>query len=292
MITSILVLRFISSFLVGGIFSLVGSLLQSLTQNDLADPGTLGLNAFILIWPLFAVILGVSSDDLNLYSLIFFMSGFLIFILILNIFFKKAMSKNTFSIDKSFILMGICINLFLGSLMSFIHFCMMAINRPFPTYLWYGDFRIVKSWYIIPLIIVYVSLYSYAVKNAKNFQFLTFGTNLSKSFNIPFQKLFFTSLFFIIVSLGVISCLFGMFSFVSLLFPHLFRTIPFFKYNLEKELYWGPVLGGSIFSIFDQFTYHFNPLGVEFPIGIIFSSIGPTLLIFILVKRQIYERNA
>lgn len=275
-------MRILASFLTGALFSLMGSVLQGLTQNDLSCPSTLGLYAYVLIWPLLSIFFLPVGWNLGFFSLTIFFMGWLFCIPLLKYFLKDQLGH----VNKEFILVGICINLFLGSVMALMHFCMMALNKPFPQYLWYGDFRFVQPSSIMMLGIVAILFYAHSFFYASHFQLLCFGHHICHVFHVNVKKISTNSLILVILALGVITCFFGMFSFVALLFPHLLRTLNVFKYRLDREIKYGPFINGGIFSLVDLGVYNLNPWGVEFPIGLIFSTLGPMVLMGVLLARH------
>ena len=79
--------------------------------------------------------------------------------------------------------------------------------------------------------------------------------------------------------------LFGVFSFLSLIFPLIIRLLPFKRGDFAFEISGGAILSGFLLALIDLACYHFTFYGVELPAGVFASVIGSCGLILLLIKR-------
>ena len=273
-----LIIRLISSFLVGVLLSQAGSLIQLGTRNILSSPSTLGIDGLSVLWLL---IFHSLSLYLNLnYAVEWtFILGIPLFILLGIVFpsFFKGQSK-----FERIILLGLTFNLLVGAIFSLWQFLFMAFNLPFPVELWFGHFRfasISSLWIILGTELLILVGMKFFYKDLKMF---SIGPMMELNWGLDEKRLFKFIFVVVAVSTLVVINLFGAFSFLGLVFPIIARRMWFKKMDLGGELFMGPLFNGFCLMVVDALCY-FNPvMGAEVPVGLIVTGIGAVSLIVIL----------
>lgn len=273
-----LVLRLISSFLVGVLLSQAGSLIQLGTRNILASPSTLGFDGLSVLWLLI-------FHSVTLYFNLSFSVEWTFFLGIPLFFILGIYFPNFFRGRSKFeriILLGLTFNLFVGAVFSLWQFLFMAFNLPFPVELWFGHFRFASLNSMGILIGVEILTLLGLWRYFKELKLFSLGPMMGLNWGLDEKKLF--RFIFVVVALTtlVVINLFGAFSFLGLIFPILARKIWFSHRDLEGELYWGATLNGLCLMAVD-FLCYLNPIyGAEVPVGLLVTGIGAVSLIFIL----------
>ncbi|MFN8369233.1 MAG: iron chelate uptake ABC transporter family permease subunit [Bacteriovoracaceae bacterium] len=196
-------LRFLAAFLVGALLSLSGSLIQLTSQNDLAGSSTLGIDALcvlvILIVHSVSIIYPISipNEIVSLFLLIIISS--ILFLLVMRQNSKVIETHNKyFSQVGFFIFVGLCFNLFIGTLFYFLEFIFTTHGWVFPSQLWFGNFRFILPQANVILFIIFFIFYFYALKLGKKIKVISFSKDLGYGLGIDVKKLEITSLIFII----------------------------------------------------------------------------------------------
>lgn len=277
-----LMLRLLVSFFSGSLLCLSGSLIQTATVNELAGPSTLGFEAVIVV----VILLSHFLNVLGLVHLPYEYLAFLFFALLL-IFLKiKNYHAKTKRSIESLILIGLCLNLLIGSLFSLLQFLFFTLNIEFPTELWFGNFRFVTPVALFIMFAVSVFVYFSLVSLKKNLLGIQLGENVSTNLKIDHDKTLSNATWLSFLAVGTVTIHFGVFSFVGLIFPHLLRRFNFFKTNLWAELFIGSLISGAIFMLLDLGCREFLFFSAEIPVGMISSILGSGLLMYFLLAKK------
>ncbi len=275
-------LRFLCAFVVGSLLSLGGSLTQIFTQNELAAPSSLGLDSLIVLQILIVHLI------LSFFHLPFSLewSSFVLSIVVLLVTLYYWPKKKS-SYSQQFILVGMCINLFIGALFSLVYFLFLTKSLEFPAQIWFGQFK-QTSWSQFSVTFM-VATFCYALlyQHLAKLQLFVYGEDFCQNLKInqnDYAKPLITCIY---LGVGVSTCFFGVFSFLGLLFPHLLRGLPYFNKNITAQLIHGSFLCGLCFAFIDYLVYEFPFYGAEIPVGMISSFIGSFLFLIILVRKNI-----
>lgn len=268
--------RIISAFLLGGILSLSGILLQSTLKNPLVEPYTLGISSmaalgafigsfFLSFLPFSSFILSIST------SLIV---SLLIFIL--------AHKKGVFS-TYNLLLAGITISIFGASVITLMRYLL----NPFSVNLmdrWLIGSLSISNWktffslffFSIPLLLV--SIYYF-----RDFNQLYFTKEISISRGVDVEKI--QKIIFVIVSITISGAvaLFGPIGFVGLIVPHINRKIIGYDFRILIPVSF--LSGGIFLTISDTISRSLIP-PTEFPVGIITALLGAPFFIYILINSK------
>jgi iron complex transport system permease protein len=273
--------RFILAFLVGGMLSFCGSLVQLTTRNELSSPSTLGFDGLSVLFVMlaYALSLGGATWDLSLlaFGLGSLVAGFLWF-----------SSTRLFQVQdlRLILLLGLSVNLLVGSLFSVMQFLAMGFNKKFPDQLWFGRIQTLDFASLITLIALLLVLFGFLYFYRHQWRALLLGPGLCRGFGIPIEQMLRISLIVsYLVTLWVVVH-FGVFGFLGLLFPLLLRQLSWYRGRPEREMTDGAALAGLVFAILDQLCFHFTFYGAEIPVGLPASLLGASALVLLLWKRH------
>lgn len=284
--------RVFLAFLVGYFLTVSGSLSQIVTQNNLASPSTLGFDGGAVVCIILAQFV-ITSFSLELgiewVSFAIFLGLFLL------LFFYRLTVKSKMHIFankgvENIILIGLGFNLLIGALFSVIQFLFVALNWDFPSGIWFGNLRFASLSYLWPFTIVFIVLQIFLFQLSKKLRFLSVGHDFALGLGVDVKKIQSVSLFISLFLTGLVISFFGVFSFLGLIFPHVLRLIPVFKYNMRNELLYGGILTGAIFSATDFLCYSLDIYGTELPVGMVSSVAGSLVLLFLLIRKEILKK--
>ncbi len=281
--------RFFCAFIAGTLLTLSGSLVQGITQNSLASPSTLGLNAFavcLILLSHLGIIFFHWPWSLEMTSLIL-----LLIVLIPGYAFclwrpqKVTTFHNALGVSSNkFVLIGLCFNLFVGATLSIVQFYFVSYNKTFPQQLWFGNFRFIHPFGVSILVVVMIAIFLMVKKLATQFRTLAFGTNYAFGLGVSTHNLQIHGFMLSLMAVGIVTSLFGVFAFYGLIFPHVIRGLVFFKYDFKKEIQWGCLVGGLFLAVLDWLCFNFTIQGSEIPVGMISSLIGTFIFLLLLIK--------
>lgn len=282
--------RALTAFICGVFLTLTGSLSQIITQNPLAGPSTLGINALIIFLVLIAhslhavFNLPISPEWLSFGVTI--LTGVIIYL-------TRGSDKSGLFVHNRYIgqmgkilLMGLALNLLVGAIFSLLQFLFMTYNLQFPTELWFGNFRFSNPAILILLGVVLIIVLLQLWRQSKDFQLMSLGNDLALGFGVNVNGRVKESLFLIYGLNAVVVSFFGVFAFIGLVFPHIIRSIPGFHARRDWELKYGPFIGGAVFLLLDQLCTHITLSGSEIPVGMVSGVVGSFVLIVIIWKRS------
>ncbi len=272
--------RILTAVLVGGGLAVAGCIFQSLLQNPLADPYTLGISsgaAFGASIAILLLIIGVTLPaSLVIPSLAF--AGALLTLLAV---FSLASPSARLS-SNSLILAGIIVSAILSAGISLIKF--LADEQVNAIIFWLMGSFIGKDWsdvallssLVIPCTVILLAF-------ARELDIMTFGDRTSESLGIETGKI--RKLVLIVASLSTSACVAvsGIIGFVGLIVPHFVRMIlgPSNRLLIPCSFLCGCILLLGA----DTVTRVFLP--TEIPIGVLTALIGGPLFCYIFRKSQL-----
>ena len=280
-------LRIIFAFICGYALSLSGTLTQVVTSNSLASPSTLGFDGLVVLIVLISHFLVTFFVDLDLAIISF--GIFACCLLVLGLTGKIFSRRNKKLSMGQVILIGLGFNLLVGAVFSIVQFLFMAVNMQFPSGLWFGNFRSIDPqaiWILLPsFLIACLGVW----RLAGPLTLINIDQTLAKSAGVNVSSIQKKSLLLSLLLTGSVICFFGVFSFLGLIFPHLMRSIKWFREDVKSELMWSPLLSGVLLSMLDLGCYNLTLYGAELPVGMVSSVIGSFLLIMIVIKKVVIQ---
>jgi iron complex transport system permease protein len=184
------------------------------------------------------------------------------------------------------ILIGLGFNLFVGGIFSVIQFLFLAINFEFPTGIWFGNFKYYQVETLWLFFIIFVGVFLLVKNLSGKLAILSLGNSFAEGLGIHTSRISKISLLLSFFLTGVVVSYFGVFSFIGLIFPHILRSLNFFKYDMKRELIIGPLCTGVVLSGMDFLCFQTPFYGAEVPVGMVCSVIGSFVLLFLLMNKN------
>ncbi len=264
-------------FLVGGNLAVAGSILQSYFHNPLAEPHIIGISAGSALGATIYFIFSGGTWEIDpLITPWVSLLGALIVLLILILWSRKSLYNS------SLILLGVSLNAFLSSLISFLLFKNQKIFQG--VYFWIlGGFN-GKGWQHLKILFIY-SLISipWAFFWRKKFNLLSLTEEEAYSLGLSIRK--YQKYFLILISLLIAPSVSvsGIIGFVGLIAPHIMRL---WKTSDFQWLIPSSFLFGGIILLFSDILARTLLSPTEIPIGIITSFLGAPFFIFLLIREK------
>ncbi|MDT2736997.1 iron ABC transporter permease [Enterococcus pseudoavium] len=270
--------RLLVSLLAGMGLAVSGYLFQSITHNDLADPGILGINAgaglTVLIYLGFFA-RGENSWYLPLIACVgSFMAAMLVY------YFGRQSERIT---PNRLLLAGVAVNAGISALTLIGTIRVSKDNYQFVTAwlagtIWGTTWQHV--WLLLPWI---VGLLPLVLLRGRSLEVLELGDEIAVGLGVKLKR---TQLFFLVcaVCLAAVSVsIAGSISFIGLIAPHIAQQLTGRKNN--QTLVMSALIGGLLLLFSDILARVVLPSG-EMAAGIIVSLVGAPYFIFQLVKRN------
>lgn len=269
--------RTVIAFLVGGSLGMCGVVLQSILQNPLAEPYTLGISGGASLGITLSALLGMQAS-LGMYAhpLMGFAGAMLSVVMV------YALSKRRFFNPTNMVLFGIVANLVFSSLVFFL-FSIMDPDKMQITLMWImGDLLTLDvslvpfyiPMFFVPAFFLFFFGRELDVLSLGSEKALYLGVNPSRAYKLLFLL---TSLLagFCVSAAGIIG-------FVGLVVPHLLRNIAGAGHTF---LLLSSYLGGAFFLIVSDVFSRYLLYPVELPVGVVTGIAGGFILLLLLLRR-------
>lgn len=284
-ILSIRLPRICVAILVGICLSTAGCILQTVTQNDLAESGMIGINAGSALLVVLLISYGTTSyyDSLGNFT-IFLMPIVSIIGAFLSWTLVYFLSKKNGKIDPTrLILTGIGVNIGVNSFIS-LHQLNMS----------QGDFNQVLTWtngslwgsswkyffLILPFVIILLFLVIYKLKIL---DVLNLGDDLATGLGVDVNRERKILAFYAVCFAGLATSVAGNISFLGLLAPQLSKQL---VGPTHKKLIPTSALVGTIIIVFaDSLSRNlFSP--IEIPVGVTIAIVGVPYFVYLLLRER------
>ncbi len=264
--------------LVGASLSLSGLLLQTLLNNPLAEPYTLGLSGGASLGVVLAMIFLPFSQTVSLP-----LGGFVGCLIVTLIIGRMAM-RESLSVSYHLVLLGVMISLFCGSLV-ILTLSLFEPSQLQTAFLWMvgraGTER--DRWW--PLLAIALTLSAcWTFSRLYALDKLLLGDEMAHSLNTKIKKLRLE----IIINVGLLTALsaslMGLVGFVGLIAPHLSTLITGTRRHLQNTI-GSLLLGGGLLLGADVLGRYIGGLK-EIPAGSLIALIGAPFLMFLLFQKR------
>lgn len=277
------VIRLLTAILAGALLSFAGSLVQLTARNEIASPSTLGMDGAAVLMVMLAYALEVSGVSLGGLNETALLVG-LIFCALCALWIHR--SEWSLRGDLRFILLlGLSVNLLVGSFFAIMQFLAMAFNREFPEQLWFGRLQTLTAlgWGLSVLVFVPIGIFIFHYR--RSWKALLLGPGWCHGLGIPMEKILRQSLLVAFLATVWVVTQFGVFSFVGLLFPLLLRQWSRYQAEPWKEMTDGALIAGFVFALLDHLCFNLTFHGAEIPVGLPSALFGAAALVGLLWRR-------
>ncbi len=274
---SIRIPLFLAAFFVGGSLSISGLVFQTVFDNPLATPYTLGVasgaSLGVVVYTVFI------SKVLPVPIIFVSLSGGLLSVMVI-FFIAKAVK---FYSSNTILLAGVALNFFFGSLILFFQYFANQYNT-FEIYRWLlGGIKPEK--YLPVLILAFVSLIVLfgLVALSKKLDLFLLGDTIAKTKGLDVEK--YRIVFITVVSLLTALCvsIAGPIAFVGIIVPHMVTRI--FDGLHKSRLVYSFLLGGISLVVCQALSLKILYPSI-LPIGVITAIIGTPVFIYILILKN------
>ena len=273
--------RLLCAILVGGGMALAGHILQTVLQNDLADPGVIGINSGISFFVLLYIL--VSGTDIFLDYVWMPLAGMIGAVITIGLLMFLIYEKERGIDPIRMTICGVALNLGFQGLILFFS---AKLNRQKFSYvqLWNAGILTGTDWLKIALLItilVIIGVILWKYQDVLNIfslgkeSVITLGVDLKKQTIILISLAGFLAAF--TIAFG------GSIPFVGLIAPHIARRLV--GSNHRYSLWVSMLMGSLMVIIGDSLSRSLMSTG-EIPTGIILSLIGVPYFIYLLKKER------
>ncbi|MFR1518486.1 MAG: FecCD family ABC transporter permease [Clostridia bacterium] len=266
--------RMLAGLLAGIGLSVSGVLLQSVTNNALASPNIIGVNAGAG----FCVMLCLTAFPTHVYVLppAAFLGAFGTTLLIVVLSEKAGASKNTV------ILAGIACSALFQAGISFLSVLDPDALVSYTAFSIGGFSGVTMKKLYIPAGLILLSLLLSLFFSGK-INVLCLGDNMAASLGIRVRILRILCLIFASASAAAVVSYAGLLGFVGLTVPHITRRLT--GGNLMRQLIFAPLIGGILVLTADLVSRTFFA-PTEIPVGIVTAAAGAPFFLALLLRRK------
>jgi iron complex transport system permease protein len=268
--------------------SMIGLYLQTLFQNPLASPFTLGISP---IASLYTSILIFFSSNLGYYFHFEWSSTFVFFLQILFSLFgayfmlfliQKIIKRN---INQSLIILtGILIGTFSGAIQQFIE-SYMSNTQLKQNFMWnLGSFDILESYKILILCFTVIMGYILLFRIASQANMYLLGTQYAQNLGLDVTSFTNKVVWIASIVVAVITAISGPIGFLGLIAPHIAKMI--LKDNRHENLLIFTSFIASSIALICLFMSHIDFLNQIISINIILSILGVPFTLFLLFRQN------
>ncbi len=268
---------FLIAFFVGGSLSISGLVFQTVFDNPLATPYTLGVasgaSLGVVVYTVFV------SKILPLPLVVFSLAGGLLSVFVVFLIAKsiKLYSSNTI------LLAGVGLNFFFGSLILFFQYFANRFNT-FEIYRWLlGGIKPEKPSILILLVLTSLIVLITLTVFSKKLDLFLLGDTIAKTKGLDVEK--YRLIFITVVSVLTAYCVSvaGPIAFIGIIVPHI--VVRVFDGLHKERLFYSFLIGGLSLVLCQALSLKILYPSV-LPIGVITAIIGTPIFIYILILKN------
>lgn len=265
--------RMLAGLLAGVGLSVSGSLLQNVTDNGMASPNIIGVNAgagFVMILMLYTM--PMSGNWLAVGA---FLGAFGTTLLIVWTANKIGTSKVTI------VLAGLVFTTLLNAGISFISLLDTDVLATYNHFSVGSLAQVNMKQLLIPAVLILLSFITALIWSGK-IKILCLGDAMATSLGISVKRVRMICLICASAAAAAVVSFAGLLGFVGLIVPHIARH--FAKGELKRELWYSVFIGAALVLVADTLgRVIFAP--TEVPVGIVMALVGAPFFLFLLLRR-------
>ena len=256
----------LSSVVIGLSLGLGGAIMQTILNNPLADPFTLGVSSAAGFGASLFLIFGLSLSYVAFGALIFSL---------LSMVFVYYISKKKDMNTEDMILVGIAVKFFFDSLISLLQY--LATDETLSSIVFWLFGNVSKTSYnqILLMAIIFLIVLILSLKDAWKLMAMRFGETRARAMGVDTSKLKIRNFIRVSVLAAITVSFAGIIGFIGIVSPHFSR-----KLVGEDQRYYlllSSLIGGILLVLASMLSKLIKP-GVIIPIGIISALIGLPLI--------------
>ncbi|MES2769445.1 MAG: iron ABC transporter permease [Bdellovibrionota bacterium] len=253
-----------------------GIILQTILDNPLSEPYTLGLSGGATLGAVIALLIGIQPVWLSLPA------GSIIGCVIITIFVLGFSQKKYLWKSNSMILVGVMISLFCGAFVTLIISLLEPSKMQLAIFWMMGQVGSPRDLWWIYLFLLFTAALIYGLWNKVHLDRFLIGEDLAVNLGTNTKKI--RTRFIILVCLltSISVSIAGLVGFVGLVAPHITYAILKTKRH-GKTLVVAPLVGSALFLISDILS-RLMSRDIEIPAGSLMALIGAPILIYFLIN--------
>ncbi|AKJ42097.1 vitamin B12 ABC transporter permease BtuC [Pragia fontium] len=266
--------RTLAVMVVGAGLAMSGAVMQSLFDNPLSEPGLLGVANGAGVALVLTILLGGSLMPVWLLSMNAILGALILTLILLGL------SRRRLLPGARLLLIGFALGIVCSAIMTWAVYFSSSMDLRQLLYWLMGSFGGIgwqQKWLILALVPAIVWL-SY---QGNKLNLLSLGETQSRQLGIPL--VIWRNIFVLIIAwaVGVSVALAGIIGFIGLIIPHMLRLIGITDH---RYLLTGCALAGSGLLLLADLVSRIALSSAELPIGVITSTIGAPLFIWMLLR--------
>lgn len=272
--------RVLLAFIVGGCLAAVGTALQAMLRNPLADPYVLGISSGAALGAALAILLGLEASLLafSTLPLCAFGGG----LLALAIVYRVAMSSGALPVQ-TLLLAGVILNAIFSALIMFVT-SMMSPTRSFAMTGWLMGTLTAPGYPALAILAIYVMGGGLVLLGqARALNLLTLGEESAKSLGIEVERVKRTIFVVSALLTGAVVSVSGLIGFIGMMVPHAVRMLvgPDHRVLLPASV----LVGGAFLTAADAVARSVLAPS-EIPVGVITALVGGPCFLYFLICRK------
>lgn len=267
------------AILVGGALSLAGAEMQTILNNPLASPFTLGVSSAASFGAALAIVLGLSLPLIPadwMVPLNAFIAAFASVLLL------EALARSRAAGVEGVVLFGIALVFTFNALVALLQF--VASQEALSQLVFWGMGSLSRAtWSNLAVLgVVVAAIIPFSMRAADALTALRLGEDRARSFGIDIARLRFASLFRVSALAATAVAFVGTIGFIGLVGPHIARLLvgEDHRFLLPASLLTGAVVM-SLASVVSKLLVP----GVLLPIGIVTSMVGVPVFLLLILRR-------
>lgn len=266
---------------IGAALGLAGGEMQTILNNPLASPFTLGLSAAAAFGASLVIVLGISIPGIPLAWTI--SANAFVFALLTALLLHAVMRWGKIS-TAGIVLFGIALVFTFNALVSLIQFFAQADALQALVFWTMGSLSRADWSKVGALMVTVAVLLPLALRDAWQLTAVRFGEHRAASFGVNVQRLYLRSLMRISLLAGLAVSFAGIIGFIGLVAPHIARGL--FGEDHRHYLPGCAVIGALILSLASIASKMLMP-GVVVPVGIVTALVGIPFFLAVILRRRI-----
>jgi len=269
----------IMAVLVGMALSLAGAEMQTILNNPLASPFTLGVSGAATLGAALAIVLGISIPGIP-QSWIVSVNAFVF--ALGSVLLLQALAQWRGAGVSTLVLFGIALVFTFNALVALMHY--ISTPEALQQVVFWSMGSLGRSnWEKVQLLaIVLVIIIPFSFASSWKMTALRLGEDRAAGFGIHVKRLRFASLFRISLLAATAVAFVGTIGFIGLVGPHIARMLVG-----EDHRYWFPasLLTGALVMSLASIASKMLVPGVLLPVGIVTALVGVPLFVYLIIKK-------
>ncbi len=261
-----------------------GVILQTILDNPLSEPYTLGLSGGATLGAVVALMFGIEPTWASL-PLGAVIGCFIVTFFVLGVSQKKILWKSN-----SMILIGVMISLFCGALVTLIISLLEPSKMQLAIFWMMGQVGTPRDHWWPFLLLLFMFCFVFGISKRVHLNRFLLGEDLAINLGTDTKKLRTQLVILVCLLTSTSVSIAGLVGFIGLVAPHISYALTKTRRH-EKTLVFAPLIGSSLFLIADIISRLLSS-DMEIPAGSLMALIGAPILVYFLLQGFKGRNNA